>query len=169
MGLALAGTAIVLGACSDRGNNREENQAALNGVAASTTVAGAGTAVAAMDTIDVWKDPNCGCCKNWVEHMRKHGFAVVIHDTPDMTPIKQARGVGADVASCHTAVVGDYTIEGHVPADLVRRLLTEKPRIAGLAVPGMPMGSPGMEGGMKERYDVIAFGTDGSRSVYATR
>jgi hypothetical protein len=122
------------------------------------------------DTIEVWKDPNCGCCKNWIEHMQKHGFTVVIHDTPDVTPVKQAHGVGADLVSCHTGLIHGYVIEGHVPADLVRKLIAEKPAIAGLAVPGMPMGSPGMEnGGMKDAYDVVAFKADGTRSVYASR
>lgn len=139
--------------------------------ASATTVAARTeeTIPATGDTIEVWKDPNCGCCKNWIEHMRKHGFTVVIHDTPDVTPIKQAHGVGADLVSCHTGLIHGYVIEGHVPADLVRKLITEKPAIAGLAVPGMPMGSPGMEGASKDAYDVVAFSADGKRSVYASR
>jgi hypothetical protein len=160
-------------ACAPSDETAQSGSAAgaANGVGSVATVANASTptTVSASDTIQVWKDPNCGCCKNWVEHMRKHGYTVVVHDTPDLTPVKQTHGVGADLVACHTAVIAGYTIEGHVPADLVDKLLEEKPDIAGLAVPGMPMGSPGMEGGTPEHYDVIAFTSDGGRSVYASR
>lgn len=152
---------LLLPGCSDTDAGHADSSV----VPASGAVAIAETG----DTITVWKDANCGCCKNWVEHMRKHGFTVIAHDTPDLTPVKQTRGVGADLASCHTALIAGYTIEGHVPADVVRKMLAEKPAITGLAVPGMPMGSPGMEGGTPDKYDVIAFKTDGSRSVYASR
>lgn len=121
------------------------------------------------DTIEVWKDANCGCCKDWITHMEKHGFTVISHDTPDMTPIKQKHGVGVDLISCHTGVIHGYVVEGHVPADLVRKMLGDKPKIAGLAVPGMPMGSPGMEGGSKDAYDIVAFSKDGTRAVFASR
>ena len=134
-----------------------------------TMVARAGTTVAPTDTIEVWKDPGCGCCKNWIEHMQENGFFVIAHDTRDMTPVKQQHGVGADLTSCHTASIRGYAIEGHVPADLIRKMLDEKPAIRGLAVPGMPIGSPGMEGAIKQKYDVIAFTADGKRTVYASR
>jgi hypothetical protein len=162
-------------ACSGAGSTGDATGGQAAKAAQVTQVAQAGQAEeetitpATGDTIEVWKDPNCGCCKSWIEHMRKHGFTVIAHDTPDMTPVKQAHGIGADLISCHTGMIHGYAIEGHVPADLVRKLITEKPKIAGLAVPGMPMGSPGMEGGMKDAYDVIAFTTDGQRSVYASR
>jgi hypothetical protein len=119
--------------------------------------------------IVVYKSPTCGCCGKWVEHMEQAGFSVDVEDMRDIAPVKRALGVPARMQSCHTAKVGDYLIEGHVPADLVRRMLDEKPDIKGLAVPGMPMGSPGMEGPRKDPYDVIAVGKDGGYRVYARR
>lgn len=156
---------------TDDGSAAATESAAQPGTASGTgtMVARAGTTIAPTDTIEVWKDPGCGCCKNWIEHMQEHGFAVIAHDTRDMTPVKQQHDVGADLTSCHTASIRGYAIEGHVPADLVRKMLDEKPAIRGLAVPGMPMGSPGMEGAVKQKYDVIAFTADGKRTVYASR
>jgi hypothetical protein len=121
--------------------------------------------------ITVYKTPTCGCCKVWVTHLAKNGFAPKTHDLPDLTDTKSTLGVPADLQSCHTAVIGRYVIEGHVPADLITKLVGEKSTtIAGLAVPGMPVGSPGMEmGDRKDPYDVIAFTRDGKRSVYARR
>lgn len=132
---------------------------------------GATTPVALADapTITVYKSPTCGCCKSWVEHLEKHGFKVSAHDVMDMGPIKDQFGVSTALESCHTAMVDGYVIEGHVPADVIARLLKERPQVAGLAVPGMPMGSPGMEGPYKERYDVIAFSRDGQTQVYESR
>lgn len=118
--------------------------------------------------VTVYKSPTCGCCEKWVDHMRASGFRVVAHDTDDMTRIKTDLGVPDSLGSCHTAVVGGYVLEGHVPSDLVRRLLRERPVTSGLAVPGMPMGSPGMEGAYADRYDVVAYGRGGTR-VYDTR
>lgn len=117
----------------------------------------------------VYKDPNCGCCRNWVELMQKAGFEVSSRDTPDMQAIKQRYKVTQALASCHTALVGGYVVEGHVPADLVQRLIREKPKAVGLAVPGMPMGSPGMEGPTKDAYDVVLFDATGKSTVYARR
>lgn len=117
--------------------------------------------------IVVYKDPDCGCCKNWVEYLRKHGFRVVAHDTPDMNTVKQTFGIRGDLQSCHTATVSGYVIEGHVPAGDIERLLRQRPKIAGIAVPGMPTGSPGMEGGTPERYQVIAFDKVGATKVFA--
>ncbi len=115
----------------------------------------------------VYKDPNCGCCKNWIDHLRKHGFKVTSHDTRDMNTVKANSGVKSDLQSCHTAMVGGYVVEGHVPAADIQRLLKQRPKIAGLAVPGMPMGSPGMEGPTTDKYDVIAFEKSGRTKVFS--
>jgi hypothetical protein len=119
----------------------------------------------------VYKDPNCGCCTEWVKHIRAAGFTVKVNDLTDMATVKRSFGVPATLESCHTARIGRYTIEGHVPADLIARLLKEQPAAArGLAAPGMPVGSPGMEmGGQKDKYDVILFETTGKTRVYASR
>jgi hypothetical protein len=117
----------------------------------------------------VYKDANCGCCAKWVDHIRGAGFTVVSHDVTDLTAVKSRYGVPQSLASCHTAEIGGYIVEGHVPADLIRKMLEEKPEIAGLAVPGMPVGSPGMEYTYSEPYDVIAFTKSGVTSVYAKR
>ena len=122
-------------------------------------------------TIDVYKSPTCGCCVIWVNHLREHGFTVTVTDVPNVTPLKQRLGIRPELSSCHTAVVGDYAIEGHVPASDIQRLLAEGPRVAGLAVPGMPLGSPGMEmrdPSRHERYEVIAFDRAGKTEVWAT-
>jgi hypothetical protein len=119
--------------------------------------------------IAVFKSPTCGCCANWVEHLRAAGFTVVVHDTSDVQAVKTSHGVPAALASCHTAVAAGYVFEGHVPADLIARFLKEAPAAAGLAVPGMPAGSPGMEGPSPVRYDVVTFDSRGRTSVYATR
>ncbi len=127
-----------------------------------------GQAPAEVDIV-VYKSPTCGCCSKWIDHLEENGFTVESHNRNDMPQIKQAMGVPFDLQSCHTARIGDYIIEGHVPADVIARLLWEKPDVKGLAVPGMPMGSPGMEGPRKERYDIVAFGGDGDTSVYESR
>jgi hypothetical protein len=118
--------------------------------------------------ITVYKDPGCGCCKSWIEHLIKHGYRVNPKDTPGMTEIKQTLGVPAGLAACHTAIVNGYLIEGHVPAADIDRLLNQKPKIAGLAVPGMPMGSPGMEGGKAQHYQVLTFDKTGKTTVFAS-
>jgi hypothetical protein len=119
-------------------------------------------------SVVVYKDPNCGCCKIWIDHLRKHGFAVTARDTSDMSGAKATGRVPQRLQTCHTAFVGGYVVEGHVPATDIQRMLDEKPKIAGIAVPGMPIGSPGMEvGNRKDKYDVIAFTRDGSTSVFA--
>jgi hypothetical protein len=118
--------------------------------------------------ITVYKSPTCGCCKEWVKHLRANGFSVTTKDVADVTPYKEANGVPPMLESCHTAKVNGYTIEGHVPAADIRRLLKERPKVRGLAVPGMPVGSPGMEqGAHKERYDVLSFDHTGNTRVYA--
>lgn len=126
------------------------------------------TAAEAADVV-VYKSPTCGCCKGWVEHMRANGYRVEVHDRQSVLPVKQAMGVPRNLQSCHTAVVGGYVIEGHVPADAVARLLREQPAIMGLAVPGMVMGTPGMEGPRSDPYDIMAFDENGSATIYEQR
>lgn len=127
-----------------------------------------GEAVLAANTVTVFKDPNCGCCKEWVTHLRKHAFTVVSRDTSDVSGIKGTARVPRQLHSCHTAFVNGYVVEGHVPAADIQRMLKDKPKIAGIAVPGMPAGSPGMEvPGRVDRYEVIAFTRDGRTSVFA--
>ncbi len=117
----------------------------------------------------VYKDPGCGCCEKWVEIMKTSGFAISVENTTGMAAIKRRYGVSDDLASCHTALVGGYIVEGHVPADLIQKLLKEKPKVKGLAVPGMVVGSPGMEGNPKQAYDVVTFDAAGRTTVYAKR
>lgn len=117
----------------------------------------------------VYKDPNCGCCANWIDHIRAAGIEVEVRDTRDMNQVKMQQGVSRDLSSCHTALIDGYVIEGHVPAEDVLRMLQERPEIKGLAVPGMPIGSPGMEQGSPadyQAYDVVAFDGAGNLSRY---
>jgi hypothetical protein len=119
-------------------------------------------------TVHVYKSPTCGCCQKWVDHLKSHGFKVDVSNVPDVQPVKRALGVPPAASSCHTAVVDGYFIEGHVPAEDVSRLLAERPKdVVGLAVPGMPVGSPGMEGPNAERYAVMAVRKDGKLTVFA--
>ncbi len=118
--------------------------------------------------VEVYKSPTCGCCTLWVEHMKKSGFGVVVHEVRDVTPFRERFGVPDAMASCHTATVGGYAIEGHVPAEDVKRLLREKPKAAGIAVPGMVQGSPGMEQGRgRDPYSVVIFRAGGANSIFA--
>jgi len=104
-----------------------------------------------------------------VDHLKAEGFMPTVHEQPDLSSVKSKAGVPPQLRSCHTAMVGGYVVEGHVPADVIRKLLTEKPKVTGVAVAGMPVGSPGMEGDRTDPYDVIAFTAGGSTSVYAKR
>ena len=124
--------------------------------------------VNAAPTITVYKDPSCGCCKSWIEHLIKHGYRVDAKDTPAMAEVKRTLGVSEALTSCHTAVVNGYLIEGHVPAADIARLLKQKPKVAGLAVPGMPMGSPGMEGPRQQHYQVLSFDKNGKTRIFAS-
>ncbi len=121
--------------------------------------------------IVVTKDPTCGCCSGWADHMRAAGFPVEVIETSEINRVKVRLGVPEDLASCHTAEVSGYVLEGHVPAEAVKRLLTERPPAKGLAVPGMPMGSPGMEMAdmAPETFEVILFGPEGAGPTRATR
>jgi hypothetical protein len=123
----------------------------------------------AAPLVEVYKSPTCGCCSKWIEHMRANGFTVKTTDVGDMTKIKAARGVPDQVQSCHTGIVNGYVVEGHVPAADVHRLLKEKPAVVGIAAPGMPVGSPGMETPhvKAEKYDVVTFDKKGATGVFA--
>ena len=119
--------------------------------------------------VAVYKDPDCQCCVRWIKHLSANGFVTTVRDTPDMASVKRTMGVPDELQSCHTAVVGKYVIEGHVPADAIKKLLAENLAVMGLAVPGMPIGSPGMEGATKQPYNVLAFERDGKTRVYMKR
>ena len=119
-------------------------------------------------TATVYKDPNCGCCNKWIEHLTRADFVVDAFNREDMTQVKAELGVPNALESCHTALIDGYVVEGHVPVADIERLLTERPDALGLAVPGMPVGSPGMEyGDEREPYEVVLFGSDGQQSVFA--
>jgi hypothetical protein len=124
---------------------------------------------AAPTAVEVWKDPDCGCCKDWVSHMEANGFKVKVNDTGN-NAVRARLGIDRKHGSCHTAVVGGYVLEGHVPAREVKRLLSERPAAVGLAVPGMPVGAPGMDGavygGRKDSFDVLLLAKDGTSKVY---
>jgi len=139
----------------------------LLGIAAIVTLSVAARP-AVVTEIVVYKSPTCGCCSKWVDYLRKQGFTVVAHDTSGMTAVKAELGVPDAMASCHTAMVGGYVIEGHVPAADIERLLKEHPKVVGLAVPGMVTGSPGMEGGTPEHYKVLAFDAKGATTVFSS-
>lgn len=121
--------------------------------------------------VEVWKDPNCGCCKDWVKHLEDNGFAVKVNETGN-NAMRAKLGIPAKLGSCHTGLVGGYAVEGHVPAQDIRRLLKDKPEAVGLTVPGMPVGAPGMDGqvygGRRDPYDVLLVLKDGGSKVYAS-
>jgi hypothetical protein len=124
---------------------------------------------AAAPQVEVWKSPTCGCCKDWVTHLEQAGFTVVVHDVGN-TAARRRLGMPERLGSCHTATVGGYVVEGHVPAVDIRRLLERRPAALGLAVPGMPVGSPGMDGaiyaGRRDPYDVLLVRRDGATEVF---
>lgn len=126
------------------------------------------SADADLPTVLVYKTASCGCCNGWVEHMRAAGFEVEARDVRDLMSVKMDAGVPTAMSSCHTALVDGYAVEGHVPADQIKRLLAERPEIVGIAAPGMPMGSPGMEGPGAKPYDVMQWDAAGNSAVYAT-
>lgn len=122
--------------------------------------------------IDVWKSPTCGCCNDWIKHLQANGFTVSATNVPDSRHVRARFGMPAKYASCHTALIGGYVIEGHVPAREIKRLLREKPQALGISAPGMPVGSPGMDGpeygGVRDPYDVMLVLRDGSARVFAS-
>jgi len=141
----------------------------------SMALAGVGTLLwplgpsrAGVADATVYKDPNCGCCNKWIDHLKRAGFMVEAYNRDDMAKIKAELGVPRGLESCHTALIEGYVVEGHVPIADIERMLTEKPDGLGLAVPGMPIGSPGMEyGDEKEPYSVVLFRADGRQSVFS--
>jgi hypothetical protein len=139
----------------------------------AATVAGVGgLAIAAPSPgleISVYKNASCGCCKKWVEHLQAAGFRVTVHDTSNLAGVMERYGVPRKLTACHTAVADGYVIEGHVPADVIQRLLKERPGIAGVAVPGMPAGSPGMESETPARFYILTFDKNGTTAVYGAR
>lgn len=145
----------------------------LNRRAALLSIAAGALPLAAMAApktrVEVWKSPSCGCCQDWLAHLEANGFAVTVHDSGN-TDARERLGMPLKYGSCHTAQVGGYALEGHVPAREVRRLLAERPKAVGLAVPAMPVGSPGMDGpeygGRRDPYDVLLVARDGSARVY---
>lgn len=132
-------------------------------MAAAVFARPAASAAAEETTVTVHKDPDCGCCTGWVQHLRHAGFTVQLEETGDLNAVRTRLGVPRDLVACHTAEVDGYVLEGHVPAAAVRRLLSERPGANGLAVPRMPVGSPGMEGEQPQPYAVVLFGADGQR------
>jgi hypothetical protein len=124
--------------------------------------------VNANPVVTVYKTSTCGCCKNWVKHMEDHGFKIRAVDLKDLSFVKQQYGITGNLASCHTAIVDGYVIEGHVPASDVQRLLSEKPDVVGISAPGMPVGSPGMEMGNRvDRYAVVSFDKNGDLEIFS--
>lgn len=121
----------------------------------------------AMPVVDVYKSPDCGCCKTWAEHLQKNGFTVILHDVDDMPATRKKMGMPNRFGACHTAKVGQYLVEGHVPAADIKKLLKKHPKAIGLAVPSMPPGSPGMEGERSVPYDTLLVTQDGNAKVFA--
>lgn len=165
----VAGCAGESAPAASGGDQPAATTVAVAAPAAATLTAANSEATPGVPQVTVYKTPTCGCCEGWVDHLRENGFSVIVHDQNDLSAVKAANGITPQLESCHTAVIEGYVIEGHVPADLIARLLNERPEIAGLAVPGMPGGSPGMESSPKEPYQVLAVGKDGRTSVYANR
>lgn len=159
----LIGSMLLISACN-----------AAPPAASGTASPPAGTATAApaenrLPLVKVHKDPNCGCCGGWAEHMQAAGFPVEIHDSGDMLAVKQRLGIGEGMYSCHTSEIDGYVVEGHVPADAIRKLLAERPQARGLVLPGMPIGSPGMESpdGYRQPFTVALLEMDGRVSVFS--
>lgn len=144
-------------------NRRTVLAALVGGAIAPAVMAAPGTPV------EVWKDPSCGCCGDWVKHLEANGFSVKVFDTGN-NAVRSRLGIDPKYGSCHTAVVGGYVIEGHVPAEDIRKLLAQKPNARGLAVPGMKIGSPGMDtpayNGRRDTYEVLLLAKDGSATVW---
>lgn len=153
---------------------RLTTDALLRGLALCAALAAAWPAMAqpnqpdpALPVVELYKSPQCGCCKAWAEHLQKNGFTVILHDVDDVPAARKKLGMPNRFGSCHTAKVGQYLVEGHVPAADIKRLLKQHPKGIGLAVPSMPPGSPGMEGGRSVPYDTLLVKEDGDAKVFA--
>lgn len=126
-------------------------------------------AAGTLPQVEVFKNPDCGCCGAWVDHLKAAGFPVKVHEAPDTSAVRKRHGIPDEFGSCHTGVVAGYALEGHVPAEDIKRLLAKKPAAAGLSVPGMPVGSPGMEvGSRKDPFQVLLIDKAGRSSVFAS-
>ena len=141
-----------------------------NSETSAQSVEATGAEIAAQPLVIVYKSPTCGCCEDWITHMEENGYVVEAHDTNDLVALKTENHVPSQLQSCHTAIIDGYVIEGHVPAEDINQLLAERPDVTGLAVPGMPIGSPGMEvdGYDAQPFDVIAFDQAGDVQVFAS-
>lgn len=162
LGVVLAGTLGGNGGSADA-EVQPEPVAAEGAATAVAEVAGGGPEVT------VFKRATCLCCSNWAEHMRENGFEVTEEASDELLEVKREHGVPLELAACHTALIDGYVFEGHVPADVIRDFLEERPDATGLAVPGMPVGSPGMEGPDPESYEILAFDSEGRTEVFARR
>jgi hypothetical protein len=127
------------------------------------------TASASAQPITVYRTASCGCCGLWVDHLKKNGFEPTVHMVNNMNEAPPHKRVPVGLHSCHTATLEGYIVEGHVPADVIRQLLKERPKVTGIAVPGMPLGSPGMESPNPQPYDVLTFDASGKTTVFASR
>lgn len=157
---SLLGILFLAAACTDANADSAPD-------VAGTPLAQATAAAQDLPTVLVYKTPTCGCCNGWVEHMEAAGFAVDARNVTDIMTVKHDSGVPVSMSSCHTSIIDGYVVEGHVPAEQVMRLLAERPDIAGIAAPGMPIGSPGMEGRNAQPYEVLSFTHSGESAVFA--
>ena len=169
VGAASLALALLVSACAPEAAGESGRPAAAASSMAMVDATLVAT-IAETPTIKVYKSPTCGCCALWVDHMREAGFQLDVEDTDDMIGVKVEAGLPLQLQSCHTALVDGYVFEGHIPAEVIARFLAEKPSASGLAVPGMPVGAPGMEFGDRiDPYDVIRFDAAGNTSIYESR
>lgn len=164
-GVVLLGSALLVSAC----NAATGNGSSATHTASAAAATPAASATSSLPLITVHKSPDCGCCGVWVDHVRQAGFPVKVNDTDEMLVIKQRLGIPGDMLSCHTAEIDGYVVEGHVPIQDIKRLLSERPQARGLLLPGMPIGSPGMESpdGYRQRFVVGLLEQDGEVSRFA--
>lgn len=169
LAISLSAVVATLAACAQSPEPEAPAQASTPAQADPVVANGAAETGGDLPLLVVHKSPSCGCCGLWVEHMQQAGFPVEVRDTNDLNPIKERLGVPYGKGSCHTAEVAGYVVEGHVPADDVKRLLAERPDAKGLVLPGMPLGSPGMEtpDGRTDAYTVELIADDGTTSAFA--
>ena len=142
-----------------------KRRAFISAAGSALLLAACGRSASAKGTLEVYKSSTCGCCRVWVSYMERHGYAVNAHNLYDVSPKKREYGVPSELESCHTARIGGYTVEGHIPAKVVDKLLAERPQIDGIAMPGMPDGSPGMPGAKRDTWTIYAL-KGGRYSVY---